>query len=62
MFERYWRKENIKLREEMRECKLFVSTHISNISKKDPSVTKGDDVAIETIANCQPNIRSRLLN
>ena len=51
------REENIKLREEMRECKLLILTHRGNKSETDPSVTKGNTT--KSITN-QPKIRSRL--
>ena len=41
------REEYVKLREEMRECKLLISTHTGNISETDPSVTKGNAVTNE---------------
>ena len=51
------REENVKLREEMRECKLLILTHRGNKSETDSSVTKGN--ATKSITN-QPKIRSRL--
>ena len=41
------REENVKLREEIRECKLLILMHIGNKSETDLSVTKGNAVANE---------------
>ena len=58
------REENIKLREEMSECKLLISTHIGNISEKDRSVTKGNAVANENdcVLSAKDKIEAQLID